>query len=164
MAVYVAREPQAPVSTRDSRYEQLCEALAHARAERTARRDECFSFIERMVQGLIEHLKIPSELVCLVPPAGRPGNEPLTVGAASTLGENGFWQTGVHLTIGGRKFGSAALVVTLVFHVKKKDGTFLFKLAPDGETLKVPDDPDADASEAHDFIFHKLLDSLRVPR
>ena len=131
--------------------------------ERVARRDECFAFIERMVQGLIEHLKIPSDLVRLAPPSGPPGDEPLTVGAATTLGEDGFWQTGLHLTIGGRSFGSAALVVALIFHVKKKDGTFLFKLAPDGDTLKVSDDPDADVSEAHDFVFHKLLDSLRVP-
>ena len=58
--------------TRDSRYEQLCDALAQTRAERVARRDECFAFIERMVQGLIEHLKIPSDLVRLTPPSGPP--------------------------------------------------------------------------------------------
>jgi hypothetical protein len=160
---YVTREPQGPVLTSDSRYEQLCDALVQARAERVARRDECFAFIERLVQGLIDHLAIPSDLMRLAPPIGVPGDDPLTVGAASTLGEDGYWQTGLHLTIGGQAFGSPSLVVALVLHVKKKDGVFLFKLAPDGPTLKISEEPDADASEAHDFIFQQLLDSLRIP-
>jgi hypothetical protein len=163
MSAAAASEAGGPILTSDSRYDRLCDALAQSRAERVARRDECFAFIERLVQGLIEHLRIPSDLVRLAPPSGPASREPLTVGAASVLGDDGFWQTGVHLTIGGQTFGSAKMVVALVFHVKKKNGTFWFKLAPDGETLKISDDLDADTTEVHEFVFNQLLDSLRVP-
>jgi len=162
MAAYITNEAEGPGISSESRYEQLCDALARARTERAARREECFAFIERTIQGLIEHLEIPSELVLLAPPDGTPGEE-LTVGAATRLGHDGFWQTGVHLKIEGKSFGSPSLIVALVLHVKKQEGAFLFKLTPDGPTLKVSDDPDADATEVHEFVFHRLLDSLRVP-
>jgi hypothetical protein len=165
MAAFLTQEAERPVLVDDSRYVQLCEALSRARAERVARRDECFAFIERFIQGLIQYLKIPLDLVRLAPPSGEssPNDAPLTVGAASMLGEDGYWQTGLQLKIGGQTPGAVAVVVALVLHIKKKDRNFLFKLMPDGPAIKISDAPGADASHAHDFVFQQLLDSLRGP-
>jgi len=162
MAAYIPHDAGGPRLPGESRYAQLCDALEQSRIERAARREECFAFIERTIHGLIEHLEIPSELVLMAPPDGPPGRE-LTIGAATRLSDDGFWQTGVHLKIEGKSFGSPSLIVALVLHVKKQGDGFLFKLTPDGLTLHVSDDRDADASEVHEFVFRRLLDSLRFP-
>jgi hypothetical protein len=147
----------------DSRYEKLCAALARARAERVARRDECFAFIERFVQGLIRFLKVPPDRVQLAPADGAAPNGPLTVGAASSLAEDGYWKTGLHFTIGGDAPGAVSVVVALVLHIKKKERNFLFKLMPDAAPLKLASVPDAKPSDAYDFVFQQLLDSMGSP-
>jgi hypothetical protein len=157
---------QAPASTaadEDSRYGQLCDALSNSRAARASQREECFSFVERFVQGLIGYLEIPPDLVRLALPDGSLDEAPLTVSGASTLVEDGFWQTGLNLTIRGRAGRSPSAVVTLVLHVKKGDGVFAFKLFPDGPLLRIDDAPDADLSPAYDLVFQQLLTWLQSP-
>ena len=147
----------------DSRYGQLCDAFSHSRAARASQREECFSFVERFVQGLIRYLEIPPDLVRLALPDGPLEEAPLTVSGASSLAEDGFWQTGLNLTIRGRAGRSPSVAVTLVLHVKKKDGVFSFKLFSDGPILRIDDAPDADLSPAYDLVFQQLLTWLRSP-
>jgi hypothetical protein len=145
----------------DSRYGQLCDALSHSRAARASQREECFAFVERFVQGLIQYLEIPPDLVRLALPDGSLDEAPLTVSGASSLGEDGFWQTGLNLTIRGRAGRSPSVAVTLVLHVKKKKGLFSFKLFADGPILRIDEAPDADLSPAFDLVFQQLLTWLR---
>jgi hypothetical protein len=163
MAADLAREARGPVFVADSRYGQLCEALVRARAERVARRDECFAFIERFIHGLIDFLRIPRDRVRLAPANGGAADGRLTLGAATSLGEDGFWRTGLQLTIGGGAPGTVSVVIPLVLHIKKKDRNFQFKLMPDGMPLEISAAPDADASHAYDFVFQRLLDAMRSP-
>lgn len=146
-----------------SRCGQLCDALSHSRAARASRRDECFSFVEHFVQGLIRFLEIPSDLVRLAHPDGPRDEAPLTVSGASSLAEDGFWRTGLNLTIRGRAGRSPSVVVTLVLHVKK-NGEFSFKLFPDAPVLRIADAPDANLSPAYDLVFQQLLTWLRSAR
>jgi hypothetical protein len=88
-----------------SRYGQLCDALSHSRAARASQREECFSFVERFVQGSIRYLEIPPDLVRLALPDASLDEAPLTVSGASSLAEDGFWQTGLNLTIRGERGG-----------------------------------------------------------
>jgi len=162
MTANLARDVQGPVSVDISRYDQLCDALVHSRALRVSERDECFAFIERFVQGMIRFLKIPPHRVKLAAPDGQHDEGPLTVSAASSLGEDGFWQTGLNLTVCDQAPGAVSVVVTLVFHIRKKEKTFLFKLFSDGPALEIPDARDADPSPAYDFVFRQLLASLRA--
>ena len=143
-----------------SRYGQLCDALSHSRAARASKREECFSFVERFVQGLIRYLEIPPELVRLALPDASPDEAPLTVSGASSLAEDGFWQTGLNLTIRGRSGRPPSVVVTLVLHVKK-NGVFSFKVLPEGPVLRIDDAPDADLSPAYDLVFQQLLTWLQ---
>jgi hypothetical protein len=138
---------------------QLCDALTHARA---ARRDECFVFIERFVQGLILFLEIPAEHVRLVSADGSCDAGPLTVSTASSLAEDGFWNTGLHLTFCGEAPGTSSVAVLLVLHVKKKEEKFLFKLFSEGPEIEIADGPGADPLPAYDFVFQQLLASLRA--
>ena len=163
MAVDLVRDPQSAVFIEDSRYEQLCSASARARAERVARRDECFAFIERFVHGLIRFLKAPPDRVRLAPADGSAPDAPLTVGGASSLGEDGYWKTGLHLSIGGDAPGAVSVVVALVLHIKKKERNFLFKLMPDAAPLKLAGVPEVEPSDAYDFVFQQLLDSMGSP-
>lgn len=163
MAADLAHEGQPAVLNDVSRYRQLCEALSHARAARASRRDECFAFIERFVQGLIRFLKIPPEFVRLAPPDGRRDEGALTVSAASSLGEDGFWRTGLHLTICGRAPRTCSVVVALVLHTKKQGEHFHLKLSSEGPEVSIRDVPDADFSPAYDFVFQRLLSSLQSP-
>jgi len=159
--------PHAGQSTAErdgSRYGQLCDALSDSRAARASQRDECFSFVERFVQGLIRFLEIPPEFVRLALPDGSRDEAPLTVSGASSLADDGFWRTGLDLTIRGRAKRSPCVVVTLVLHVKKQDGEFSFKLFPDAPTLRIADAPEADLSPAYDLVFQQLMTWLRSPR
>jgi len=158
-----SRVAQSAAVDDSSRYGQLCDALSHSRAARASQRDECFSFVERFAQGLIQFLEIPPDLVRLALPDGSLDEAPLTVSGASSLAEDGFWQTGLNLTIRGRAGRSPSVVVTLVLHVKKKDGVFSFKLLPDGPILRIADTPDADLSPAYDLVFQQLLTWLQTP-
>jgi hypothetical protein len=163
MTANLVGDAQALVLKDVSRYRQLCDALSHSRAARASQRDECFAFIERFVQGLIRFLKIPPEHVRLAPPDGSRDEGPLTVSAASSLAEDGFWRTGLHLTICGPAPGALSVVVALVLHVKKREKNFLFKLCSDGPAIEIPDASDTDSSPAYDFVFQRLLTSLRAP-
>jgi hypothetical protein len=163
MPGHLARESQGTVFVEDSRYEQLCAALARARTERVARRDECFAFIECFVGGLIRFLEVPPDCVRLAPADGSTCAGPLTVGAASSLGEDGTWQTGLQLDIGAGATGAASVVVALVLHIQKKERNFLFKLRPDAAPRTLSGAPDADRSEVYDFVFQQLLASMRGP-
>jgi hypothetical protein len=163
MAADLASRGQASVFDGVSRYRQLCDALAHARAARAAQRDECFAFIERFVQGLIRFLNIPAEHVRLAPADGARDAGPLTVSAASSLAEDGFWNTGLHLTICAEAAGTPSVAVPLVLHIKKQETRFLFKLFSEGPEIEIADGPGADPSPAYDFVFQQLLNSLRAP-
>ena len=163
MAPNLAREGQASVFKDDSRYRQLVDALSYSRAARASQRDQCFAFIERFVQGLIGFLTIPSDHVRLAPPDGPHDEDALTVSAASSLAEDGYWRTGLHLTINGQAPGKLSVVVALVLHIKKQEEHFLFKLCSNGPAIEIPDAPDADTSLAYDFVFQQLLTSLGAP-
>ena len=158
-----SRVAQSAAADDSSRYGQLCDALSHSRAARASQRDECFSFVERFAQGLIQFLEIPPDLVRLALPDGSLDEAPLTVSGASSLAEDGFWQTGLNLTIRGRAGRSPSVVVTLVLHVKKKDGVLSFKLFPDGPILRIADASGADLSPAYDLVFQQLLTWLHSP-
>jgi hypothetical protein len=161
MSADLAEEAPASVATGGSRYNQLREAVSRSRATRASQRDECFAFIARFVRGLIRFLEVPPDLVRLGPPDDTHHIDSLTVSAASSLAEDGFWKTGIHLKICRQAAGSPSVVVTLVLHTRKTDGCFLLKLLPDAEALRIPDAADADLSPAYELVFQQILDWLQ---
>ena len=140
-----------------SRYAQICEAWYRRHRTRLDRRDAAFLFVERFVAGLIDFLEIPPERVELAPPDDSVDEAPCTVSAASAPARDGFWCTGLRLTLVSPMPRVPRLSVKLMLHFKEWQGTYLFKLHLDGDAVELRDAPDADLGPGFELIFDELL-------
>lgn len=82
-----------------SRYQELCQALEHARSSFAAYHSECVLFAATLSRGFIEYSSWPRELVSFEPLT--PGAEGATtkIEDAMHLDEDAFWHVGLRLAL-----------------------------------------------------------------
>lgn len=146
----------------------MCETARAAQKNRHAYRERCWQYMASVLNGFLTYSQIPSPNVTFLRWNGLAGENShyeqaesgrrFTVPGATVLGEDGFWNLGLSITLTAGTFVSFALFVS------EQDGKPVAKVGAPGKTYALDFTDQQQCAVFYEDLVEKIKQCFGDPR